>query len=63
MNDELIPLVKLPHELRALTGDDPPPYRKLYHEIVSDRLPAEQVRGRWYVRREDLEAIAETVSA
>ena len=55
---ELEALTALPRELTALTGTQAPGYRRLWTEVVDGRIPAEQVNGRYQVRRTDLPAIA-----
>jgi hypothetical protein len=61
-NQERVPLSTLPHEIQALTGDKPPPYRKGYNAAVDGRIPAERgENGRWTVARTDLPLIAATL--
>ena len=55
---DLIGLTELPTALRRLTGAEPPPYRALYAKVVDGAVPAERTRGRWYVDRRNLAAIA-----
>jgi hypothetical protein len=55
---DLIGLPRLPGEIRALTGEHPPSYRDLYEAAVDGIIPARHVRGRWYVDRQDLWAVA-----
>ena len=55
---ELIPLTRLSPELRELTGSVAPGYRRLWTLTVDGRITAEQVNGRYQVRRTDLPAIA-----
>ena len=57
-NPETVALTSLPRELAALTGKPVPNYRKLWSLTVDGRLPAEQVNGRYQVRRVDLPSIA-----
>ena len=56
---DLIGLTELPTALRRLTGAEPPPYRALYAKVVDGAVPAERVRGRWYVDPQNLAGIAE----
>lgn len=55
---EMVALTALPRELVALTGGEVPSYRKLWTMVVDGRLPAEQVNGRYQVRRSDIPEIA-----
>ncbi len=55
---ELVSLTSLPRELERLTGARPPGYRRLWTLTVDGRIPAEQVNGRYQVRRADLPDIA-----
>ncbi len=55
---ETVALTALPRELTALTGKQAPSYRKLWSLTVDGRLPAEQINGRYQVRRADLPGIA-----
>jgi len=55
----LIPTPDLARELEAYTGRQPPKYRVLYNLIIDGRLPALKVRGRWFVRRDELAQVAE----
>ena len=55
---ELVALTALPRELKALTGTEAPTYRRLWTLTVDGRIPAEQVNGRYQVRRADLPDIA-----
>lgn len=58
-NPELmVALTALPRELTALTGKQAPSYRRLWTLTVDGCLPAEQVNGRYQVRRVDLPGIA-----
>lgn len=57
VTDKKFPLTALASELRRLTGKCPT-YRVLYARVLNGELPAEQVNGRWHVRREDLPEIA-----
>ena len=57
-NPEMMALTALPRELTALTGKQAPSYRKLWSLTVDGRIPADQVNGRYQVRRADLPAIA-----
>jgi hypothetical protein len=57
LNQEKVPLTKLPRELAALTGSSPG-YRQLWGMTVDGAIPAEQVNGRWHVARADVPAIA-----
>lgn len=60
MMPDLIPLPLVIRELRALTGQLPRGgYRSLYAKVLSMQVPAEQIGGRWHIRREDLPAVAE----
>ena len=54
----LLPLTLLPAALMAHTGRRSPNYRKLWLLAVEGGMPAEQVGGRWYVRRDAVPAIA-----
>lgn len=58
-NQEMVALTALSRELFALTGKQGPGHRKLWQLTVDGRLPAEQVNGRYHVRRADLPAIAD----
>lgn len=57
-NPDVLGLAALPRELSALTGKPSPSYRQLYNMTLDGRLPAEQVNGRYQLRRTDLPAIA-----
>lgn len=57
-DSDVFGLTALPRELTALTGKPSPSYRRLYNLTVDGRLPAEQVKGRYQLRRTDLPAIA-----
>lgn len=56
--DERIALVSVPRELKALTGGISPTYRQIWQAAADGDLPAEQINGRWYIKRADLPAIA-----
>ena len=58
MNKETVALTALPRELAALTGMQSPSYRQLWNLTVDGHLPAQQVNGRYQIRRVDLPAIA-----
>ena len=58
---ELVALTALPRELKALTGAEAPTYRRLWTLTVDGRIPAEQINGRYQVRRADLPDIASTL--
>jgi hypothetical protein len=60
MENHYISIAHLPRELAPLTGKITPTYRKIYESVLNGLIPAEQVRGRWFVSRKDLPAIAET---
>ena len=60
MTDTLA-LTALPRELSAFTGQQAPSYRKLWTMVVDGLLPAEQISGRYRVRRADVPAIATTL--
>ena len=53
-----IALATLPRELAAFTGQPAPDYRTVYNRTLSGKFPAEQINGRWHVRRSDLPAVA-----
>ena len=57
---ERIPLVDGSQELRRLCGQTMP-YNVLWRAIVEGAVPAERIRGRWYLKRADLPRIAETL--
>ena len=57
-HNDLIPLSSVPRAIQALTGEPGPPYRHAYFAALDGRIPAEQVRGRWFVRQADLPAVA-----
>lgn len=57
-NPEMVALSALPRDLSALTGQQAPNYRKMWSMVVDGLLPAEQVNGRYRVRRADLPASA-----
>lgn len=46
---KLIPLSQATRALAGLTGQNPPPYRKLYELILDAKIPAEQINGRWHI--------------
>ena len=54
---ETIALTALPREVATYTGQQAPSYRKLWTMVVDGLLPAEQISGRYRVRRADLPAI------
>lgn len=56
--EPVVALTALLRELTALTGEQAPSYRKLWTMTVDGRIPADQVNGRYRVRRADLPAIA-----
>ncbi len=56
---ELIGLSRVPREIQEITTDgSTAPYRKIYNSVLDGDVPAEQVRGRWYVRRNNLKRVA-----
>jgi len=55
---EKVALTALPRDLNALTGSQSPSYRRLYFMVLDGRVPAQQVNGRYFVRRSDLPGIA-----
>ena len=48
-------------ELAVLTGKAPPSYHSFWCGLATGRFPAEQVNGRYRIRRADLPAIAATL--
>jgi hypothetical protein len=60
MEHHYISIAHVPRELAPLTGESTPTYRKIYESVLNGLIPAEQIRGRWFVSRNDLPAIAET---
>jgi hypothetical protein len=54
-----IQLAFLVRELAPLTDQRLPKNRKLWEMIVDGDIPAEQVGGRWFIKRADLPAIVE----
>ena len=58
MPDERIPLVSATRELKAITVGRSPPYQHIWKLIANGDLPAEQINGRWFIKRADLPAIA-----
>jgi hypothetical protein len=56
---DLIPLPRLPAELRELTNADPPNYRRVWDLAVACRFPVSVISGRYWVKRSDLPEIAE----
>lgn len=59
MNDaDLISIALLPAEIRQATGANPPSYRSIYADVLNGKIPAERVRGRWYVRKSAVADIA-----
>jgi hypothetical protein len=61
---ELIVLTRVAPELALLIDDEPPKYRFLTNRIANSDVPAElihYIRGRYYVRRSDLPALAQTL--
>jgi hypothetical protein len=59
--DDLIVLTRVAPELALLIDDEPPKYRFLTNRIANSDVPAElihYIRGRYYVRRADLPALA-----
>jgi hypothetical protein len=60
MENQHIGIAHLPRELAPITGKLTPTYRKIYESVLNGLIPAEQIRGRWFVSRNDLPAIAET---
>ena len=61
MSTNTVSLTALAHELILLTGEQPPPYRRLWNLVVDGQLPAVQVAGRYRIERSDLPAIAATL--
>jgi hypothetical protein len=59
-SSELIGLPRLPSEIKALTGATLS-YRDAYTAAVDGIIPARHLRGRWYVDRHDLAAVAEAL--
>ena len=56
---DVIGLSQVPREIQDITTDGSTvPYRKLYNSVLDGDVPAEQVRGRWYVRRKNLKRVA-----
>jgi hypothetical protein len=55
---EMVALPALPRELTAYAGRQAPTYRKLWSMTVDGLIPAEQINGRYQVRRADLPEIA-----
>ena len=54
MPDERIALVSVPRELKALTDGIAPTYRRIWEATADGDLPAEQINGRWFIKRADL---------
>jgi hypothetical protein len=46
-----IAIADVPRELRNMLGDKSavPSYRQIYAEVLNGSIPAERVKGRWYV--------------
>jgi hypothetical protein len=65
MSEDRIPLVQLPRKLAEHRGHSNPSdsYRSLYSQVVDGKIPAEQMRGRWYVQPSHIPAIAEALSS
>jgi hypothetical protein len=55
---DYVPLTALSRELTTFAGKQAPSYRKLWTLTVDGRIPAEQMNGRYQVRRTDLPGIA-----
>lgn len=55
---DYVPLTALSRELTTFAGKQAPNYRKLWMLTVDGRIPAEQMNGRYQVRRADLPGIA-----
>ena len=56
---ELIGLSQVPREIQDVTVDgSTTPYRQLYNSVLDGDVPAEHVRGRWYIRRNNLKRVA-----
>ena len=61
-DNETVALTALPRELKAYSGQDTPGgYRKLWGLVVNGQVPAEQVNGRYRIRRAELPSIATTL--
>lgn len=58
VDDGTIQLAHTPRALAEMTGLAPPAYRKLHQLVLNATIPAEMIRGRWYVQRAHLPAIA-----
>lgn len=58
MNDAQIPLPHLARELAALTGAEPPTYRKLYNLVLDGFIPTDFRNGRHYLQRDRLRDVA-----
>jgi hypothetical protein len=61
---DLIALPHVPRELLALVeaGETVPPYRSIWLRACNGELPMAQfVRGRWYVARDQLPELAQTL--
>jgi len=57
-NSTRFPLPLLPRRLHAGYTGDPPLYQRNYRDAINNAIPAEWDRGRWYVRDQNLPAIA-----
>ncbi len=53
----LISIAHLCPQLDAAYSGALPSYRRLYFDVLSGKIPAENINGRWFVRRSDLPAI------
>jgi hypothetical protein len=60
MNNK-IPLTRLASALETLSGQAPPPYRRLHLMVLDGTIPAKQFKRQWYIKRADLRGIAETL--
>jgi len=62
--DELIVLTRVSPALATLIDDETPKYRHLTNRIANGEVPAdlvEYIRGRYYVRRPNLLALAQAL--
>jgi hypothetical protein len=56
---DLIVLSEVPTVLKQKYGSSVE-YRQLYDATINTRIPAERIKGRWYVNPDNLPTIAKT---
>jgi hypothetical protein len=61
--DKRIPLPHVSRAIAARTGQIGPLPRKIYELALMGAFPAENIRGRWYVREADLPLVIAALPA